>query len=157
MKKILLLTLATIVLNACKVNSEVAGQPPFKFNKKTYQEYTVPYEGKKGITLYFQGELIQPNVYFESVFFRDKEIKLAPLFSGNNFEFTADYSIGYQDKEDRQMINTARGEYGNKPPVKSDNPFDLQENEAVILYNVKGKQRYYKVSDLQMLDKKEIK
>ena len=96
-------------------------------------------------------------MYFESVFFRDKEIKLSPLFSGNNFEFTADYSIAYEEKDDRQMINTARGEYGNKPPVKSENPFDLKDDEAVILYNVKGKQSYYKISDMQMLEKKEIK
>jgi hypothetical protein len=157
MKKIILLALFVFAFKACKVNSEVSNQAPFTFNKKTYQEYTVPYEGKKGITLHFQGELIQPNVYFESVFFRDKEIKLSPLFSGNNFEFTADYFIGYEEKEDRQMINTPYGEYGNKPPVKSDNPFDLKDDEAVILYNVKGKQSYYKISDLQMLEKKEIK
>lgn len=157
MKKIIPFLMIAMLANACKVNSGGTEKAPFKFNKKTVQEYVIPYEGKKGITLHFQGELIHPNVYFESVFFKDKEIKLSPIFSGNNFEFTADYAIGYEDKDDRQMINTARGEYGNKPPVKSENPFDLKDNEAVILYNVKGKQSYYKVSDMQMLEKKEIK
>jgi len=146
-----------MLTSTCKVNSGGTEKAPFKFTKKTYQEYVVPFEGKKGITLHFQGEMTHPNVYFESVFFRDKEIKLSPLFSGNNFEFTADYSIAYEEKDDRQMINTARGEYGNKPPVKSENPFDLKDDEAVILYNVKGKQSYYKISDMQMLEKKEIK
>ncbi|MGB5262292.1 MAG: hypothetical protein WBN28_01750 [Lutimonas sp.] len=157
MKKIIPFLMIAMLANACKVNSGGTEKAPFKFNKKTVQEYVIPYEGKKGITLHFQGELIHPNVYFESVFFKDKEIKLSPIFSGNNFEFTADYAIGYEDKDDRQMINTARGEYGNKPPVKSENPFDLKDDEAVILYNVKGKQSYYKVSDMQMLEKKEIK
>ena len=157
MKKIIPFLIIAMLTSACKVNSGGTEKAPFKFTKKTYQEYVVPFEGKKGITLHFQGEMTHPNVYFESVFFRDKEIKLSPLFSGNNFEFTADYSIAYEEKDDRQMINTARGEYSNKPPVKSENPFDLKDDEAVILYNVKGKQSYYKISDMQMLEKKEIK
>ena len=61
-----------MLTSACKVNSGGTEKAPFKFTKKTYQEYVVPFEGKKGITLHFQGEMTHPNVYFESVFLKIK-------------------------------------------------------------------------------------
>lgn len=89
-----------------------------------------------------QTELVELN----SVYFRGKKAGLEqdPTTPG---VYIAKITTG---KEDMIMSSDPREEYGNKIPRTEEMPdFKLKDNEAILIFTHKDKEKYYKITDIQ--------
>jgi len=143
---ILLLSLSV----GCKTQS---GQEsaPFSVDEKTYFDWVGGKQGTKGVTIQITGSFQTTNLSFSKIFFQGHEYEVVPQFMGSTFILESTYTTF--SGGDRQMSNAPGGEYGNPVPrVKSGIPFELEDDEAVILYSVNGREAFYKVTDIKKLD-----
>lgn len=71
--------------------------------------------------------------------------------NGNDFVLSATKSEFTQP--DRIMSADPKAEYGNQsPPVSKNIPFELEDDEAVLLYSVNGLDSYHKITGLKELE-----
>jgi hypothetical protein len=77
---------------------------------------------------------------------------VVPEFRGTDFVLSATRSELYDP--DLVMRGDPADEYGNKPPSesKSNIPFDLQNDEAVVMYSVNGQESYHKISGIEKIE-----
>lgn len=156
--RLVLILLTMITLSGCKVQTEkVENKVPFEITKKTYRNYTQPSEGKKGGLLELSGTTNNSNVYFETVYFNETSYEAKAVFQSiNSFTIRVNMISPVMNK-DLKMTLDPKNEYGNTvAPKTSDTPFKLKKNEAVLLYNLNGKQFYYKISDIETLADTEL-
>jgi hypothetical protein len=74
-----------------------------------------------------------------------------PEFNGNDFVLAATMSEYYDP--DLIMSADPRDEYGNKPPgIQKKIPFDLNDDEAVLLYSINGQESYHKITGIKQAD-----
>lgn len=156
-KKIPFFILLIFVFTQCKTQTEkVNNKVPFQIETKTFQNYHIASQAKRGIKIHLRGTVEGASVYFETIFFRNREIKPNTSFTGKIFDIRADILDPSSYKDNLNMSKNPQGEYGNPIPDRSKSPFDLNDDELVLLYNVNGKQFYHKVSNLRALEDLEI-
>jgi len=158
MKKISLIIIFIISassLTQCKSqDSLIQKKTPFNVTEKTYQNWIGGKEGSSGTNLIIKGDYDLSPLHFETVFFQNKEEKIIAEFNSNQFEiFLRIATINDPEKKNLIMSKNPKDEYGNTIPFKNKNiPFDLKEDEAVLLYNVNGKEYYYKITGIKKLE-----
>ena len=74
------------------------------------------------------------------------------MFNGDKFEIEGNFSE-FKEKELVFSKDPAE-EFGNQPkkPIK-EIPFELQDDEAVLLYSVNGLEGFHKITGVKRLDK----
>jgi len=156
--QILFVLLTMISLSGCKVQTEkVENKVPFEITKKTYRHYSQASEGKKGALLEISGTTNNPGVHFETVFFNETSYDANAVFQNINLFNIRINMISPVMTKDLKMTLDPKNEYGNTAaPKTSDSPFKLKKNEAVLLYNVNGKQFYYKITGIETLGEIEL-
>jgi len=143
MKTLLSLTFS-IFLFSCS-STKFVKNPPFNIIDATYQNWYGGREGVRGISVKILVKDINTNVKFDSLYFKDKKLKLFVTDVENTKLITANINTGYKP-ENLQMHADPKKEYGNKlPRTNKKFPFDLKENEAVLSYKKSGKTLYYKL------------
>ncbi|MCK5638756.1 MAG: hypothetical protein KAH67_08595, partial [Flavobacteriaceae bacterium] len=56
-------------------------------------------------------------------------------------------------KRENDMYGNAIDEYGNEAPkIEKNIPFDLQKDEAIIVYAISGEEKYYKVKGIKQIE-----
>ena len=76
---------------------------------------------------------------------------MVPQFNGNDFVLEA--TLSEFIPADRVMSSDPLEEYGNAPPQTGSNiPFELEKDEAVIMYAVSGSESYVKVTGVKKLE-----
>ena len=146
--RILVIFFISVLFSNCacskKDNSiySLTQNPPFTILEIYSQEWVAGIQGGgTGINLYFEIDTVEPETMINTIYFRNKTVK-AENKSKNIF-------VGYiKNKENRDVImdSNSLNEAKNIPPQKF--PFKLKQSEAVISYIYKGKDYYYKVSNI---------
>ena len=116
--------------------------PPFTMVEAYSQKWMAGVQGGgSGTNIYFKMINIEPGTSINEIYFRNKTTKANPY---NESQY-----IGYYKNEvndDVIMDSDPNKEAKNTPPNPF--PFVLTENEAVIGYMFKGKNYYFKVSNI---------
>ncbi|MCA0933047.1 hypothetical protein LCM02_11335 [Lutimonas saemankumensis] len=146
--------LITIVISAgllgCKSQS-VETSAPFEINEKSYFQWISGKQGTKGTTIRVEGRVKSLNVSFSKLYFQNNEYDVVPQFRDNIFVVEGTSS----EFRNRELIlsKDPADEYGNQPSIpKKKIPFDLKDDEAILLYTVNGLEGFYKISDIVKLD-----
>lgn len=143
MKNIYLLFSGILVLSlfaSCGSNKDLQERIPVQFQ----DVYTTT--GSSGVELHIPVTVIQDNrVSLDSVYFRGMK---SPLVQSEEFpkEYVANFNI-----KDLEMVMSGdpREEYGNKAPQKpEESPFDIERDEAILVFSQNNKTKYYKLSGI---------
>ncbi|WKK65946.1 hypothetical protein [Lutimonas zeaxanthinifaciens] len=146
--------LMTVVISACLLSCKsqnVATSAPFEISEKSYFQWISGKQGTKGTTIRVEGRVKSLNVSFSKLYFQNHEYDVVPQFSDNVFVVEGTSS----EFRNRELILSSdpADEYGNQPSLpKKKIPFDLKDDEAVLLYTVNGLEGFYKISDIVKLD-----
>ena len=134
-----------LVISACKTQDRSASVP-FDIEEKTYFHWVVEQEGKSGTRIRITGTAKTMNLSFSKIFFQNHAYEVVPEFRGNGFVLEGEFS---EVRPERKLHADPRVEYGNPAPLIGEKiPFDLEEDEAVILYTVSGQESFFKVSGM---------
>ncbi|MEN8188057.1 MAG: hypothetical protein ABFR05_13100, partial [Bacteroidota bacterium] len=141
--KLLLIIILVFSFNQCKTKDMVQKNLPFTINEKTIQKWVGGKEGSNGLIISIKGSTISDNIYFKIMYYKSFEENIVADFQGGNFTLNSNFAFV---KKDMKMTNEPLGEYGNEAPqLGNSNPFNLKENEVVILYTIAGKEYYHKI------------
>lgn len=139
------------IMIGCKSQS-LETSAPFEIKEKTYFYWVGGKQGTQGTTIKVLGSTKSLNVSFSKLYFQNHEYSIVPLFNGDGFEIEGNFSE-FKDKE-LILSKDPSEEFGNQPKkVTKKIPFDLEDDEAVLLYSVNGLEGFYKITGVKQLDK----
>lgn len=148
--KFLLILILLVGFSQCKTQNGTT-KVPFEISEKTYFNFAGGKKGISGTTIKLVGKATTLNLTFSTIFFQNHEYKIVPDFRGDQFNL-----IGTNTKlikGDMNMHQDAVGEYGNKAPDLTNKiPFELLNNEAILVYRINAKDFYYKIKNIKQLD-----
>lgn len=128
----------------CKT-TKTNGNPPFAISGATYNYWAGGQAGVSGIKVIINYTSDQ-EVTFDKIYFQKKEGTVE-----NHKREGKTFLIGRIStsklRGDRILDIDPKKEMNNKLPEKI--PFDLKEDEAVIIYTYKGESHHYKVTNIK--------
>ena len=132
---------AAVLFSGCGSNKELQQRSPAEFDQSYFSSTT------NSLQLFIPVKAIQLNrISLDSVYFRGMKSPLE-LDSDNTGVYTAYFNTG---NKDLIMSSDPAEEYANKMPqmpVKA--PFELKEDEAVVLFKDNNKMKYYKITGIK--------
>jgi hypothetical protein len=147
----LAIIILSVIIVGCKSQS-LATSVPFDLDEKTYFYWVGGKQGTEGTTIRLVGRTQSLNVSFSKLYFQNHEYDIVPEFSSQGFSIEGTFSK-FREK-DVIMHKDPVAEYGNQPPkVDKKIPFDLKDDEAVLLYSINGMEGYHKISGIKQLEK----
>lgn len=123
---------------------QLQSKAPFKIEKATYQKWIAGVAGGgAGITIILEiKELNTEKITLDSIHFRNYK---APLLKSKG-DYIAHIKTEINKRDDIILHQNPQREYRNQAPVpKSNPPFDLSENEAILFFKEKNKLKYTKI------------
>ncbi len=145
------IVLAILIFNFTNCKTQNVDQKvPFKISEKTYFYWVGGKKGSSGTTIIIKGVQQTTNLYFPNIYFQNYKFDLSNELTDGGFILTA--NVSELVKEGLKMDADAAGEYGNKPPVTKKIPFDLEKNEAILVYTINGKNYYHKITGIKQLE-----
>lgn len=137
-------------LASCK-SAKIDTNPPFNISGASYNYWSGGQQGVSGIRVIIN-YTTEEEVSFEKIYFQKKE--------GQIDEYTREgktFIIGRIDTSkprgsDLIMDADPKKELNNKPPQGATFPFELKDNEAVIVYTYKGKSHNFKVTNIKQTE-----
>jgi hypothetical protein len=130
----------------------VENSAPFEIKEKSYFHWVGGKKGTQGTSIRIVGTTKSLNVSFSKVYFQNNEYGIVPLFSSDGFVIEGDFSE-FKEK-DLILSKDPAEEYGNQPSKpKKKIPFDLEEDEAILVYSVNGLDGFYKITGVKKLEK----
>ena len=91
------------------------------------------------------GDLGQKEVQLDSVYFRGRSAEL--VSNDGPVGYVAYFEISGKDR-DLVMHVDPKEEFGNKVPILEKIPFELKNDEAVVVYTHNGKKAYFKIDSI---------
>jgi hypothetical protein len=147
----LAIIILSVIMVGCKSQS-LATSVPFDIDEKTYFYWIGGKQGTEGTTIRLVGRTQSLNVSFSKLYFQNHEYDIVPEFSSQGFSIEGTFSK-FREK-DVIMHKDPAAEYGNQPSKGEKKiPFDLKDDEAVLLYSINGMEGYHKISGIKQLDK----
>lgn len=144
-----LIFITLFAFTGCKTQNRTI-KAPFTITEKTYFYWVGGKEGTSGTTIKIVGTFKTTNLEFSRIYFQNHEYKIVPEFKQSEFIVIGNRSD--QLKENIIMHRDPSQEFGNKPPNSDKKiPFELEQNEAILVYAINGKDYYYKVESLKEL------
>lgn len=135
----------------CKSQS-LDSSVPFEIVEKSYFYWVGGKQGTEGTTIVLKGETSSMNISFSKLFFQNHEYDIVPEFNSYGFEIKGNFAR-FRTK-DLVLDKDPAAEYGNTPAGQEKKiPFDLTDDEAILLYSVNGLEGYHKVSGIKQMDK----
>ena len=143
--------LVLLLSMSCKTQY-VETSAPFTIEEKVYFHWAGGQQGAHGTTIRIRGEQTSMNVSFSKIYFQNHEYEIAPVFTSNGFLLEGNFS---EYKPDDMILHADPvQEYGNTPPdVEKKIPFELEADEAIIVYSVNGREGFHKVTGMKELDR----
>ncbi len=122
---------------------------PFTIVEKSYFYYVSGKKATNGFKIQIVGTFETTNLEFTTIYFQNRELKVVPNFHLNKFTLVGGYTT-LSSKDilvDEITLN-------NKVAKKSsdDIPFELEDDQAVLVYQINGKDFYYKLSGIERLE-----
>ncbi|VAW11627.1 hypothetical protein MNBD_BACTEROID05-1234 [hydrothermal vent metagenome] len=133
----------------CKTQN-VDQKIPFRISEKVYFYWVGGRKGSSGTTIIIKGVQETTNLYFPNIYFQNHKYDLKNELNDDGFTLTA--NVSELVKAGLKMDADPAGEYGNTPPVTKKIPFDLAQNEAVLVYAISGKNYYHKITGIKQLE-----
>jgi len=147
----LFLIVLFVILIGCKSQS-LETSAPFEIVEKNYFYWVGGQKGTQGTTITFKGKTSSSNISFSKVYFQNHEYDVSPEF--NSYGFTIQGNFAKFRERENVMHKDPAEEYGNKPPAQEKKiPFDIEDDEAILLYSVNGLEGYHKITGIKQLDK----
>ncbi len=144
------LLIISIGLTNCK-SQQTNQKAPFTITEKTYFYWVGGKKGTTGTSIKLAGTFDSRNLSFSIVYFQNHAYEVATILNNNGFILNGNFSEFR--KKDINMHQDATGEYGNQAPeIEKKIPFDLLEDEALIVYSISGMEFYHKVKGLKQLE-----
>ncbi|MCK0108323.1 hypothetical protein MWU58_03390 [Flavobacteriaceae bacterium S0825] len=152
--KLLILTVIMSSFSQCSSAQKLQKESPTTFgNIYCKQWVSGMVDGPSGMDIFI--EIKDLEFQPDSVYFREKVTKLNK-HSQEEGVYVGRFTSLSTQKQDIVISSDSKAEYGNKMPEKPiKTPFELAHNECVISYNVNGKTKYYKltnVAEIQMVE-----
>tara|TARA_R110002012_G_scaffold293546_1_gene489298 strand:- start:670 stop:1152 length:483 start_codon:yes stop_codon:yes gene_type:complete len=143
MKKLLFLFSSIFVLTlitGCGSNKELQERAPAQFQDIYYTQ------GENGLDLHIPVAVIQDNrVNLKSVYFRGMKSPLVQDSEQTNL-FIANFGTNGMDI----MSSDPAEENKNRVPQKTEEmPFELEDDEAILVFSQNDKTKYYKLTGIQ--------
>jgi hypothetical protein len=150
-RKFVLLMIVVFLAIGCKTQS-LETSAPFSIVEKVYFNWVGGKQGTQGTTVRFRGRTSSLNLSFSKIYFQNREYGVVPQFNSEGFLLEASFT---EMREPVNIMGTSPVvEDANKPPnEKKKIPFDLEDDEAIIVYSVNGRDGYHKVTAIKELDK----
>ncbi len=147
----LTIVILSIIMVGCK-SQNLATPAPFDIDEKTYFNWVGGRQGTEGTTIRLVGRTQSLNISFSKLYFQNHEYDIVPEF--NNQGFLIEGTFSKFEEKDLIMHKDPKAEYTNQPPkFEKKIPFDLKDDEAVLLYSVNGMEGYRKISGIKQIDK----
>jgi len=145
--KLLTLTVVMSSFSQCSSAQKLQKEAPTTFGDIYFEKRVSGIEeGPHGIAIYI--EVKDSKFQLDSVYFRGKAAKLKKN-PQNNMQYIGSFITTPKHKKDLIISSDPKQEYGNKIPEKPIKiPFELAYNECVVSYKVKGKTKYYKLTNV---------
>ncbi len=147
--KIGIYLLMTIGLMSCKT-LKFEKNPPFQITGATYNNWVGGQPGVSGMKVII-GYTSNQNVVFKSIFFYNKEMKVEYYENKGNKYIIGRLDTSTRGDKDRILDKDPKKEMQNKLPEKK-LPFELKENEAVIVYVDGDNRKFVKVTNVKQTD-----
>jgi hypothetical protein len=130
----------TAIFSSCAGNKELEERPPAQFQQAYFTST------QDLIELYIPLVTIQSNqVALDSVYFRG----LKSILQEDAQDPGVYFAQFYKGKQDLIMSSDPKEEYANKMPQKAGKlPFELQDDEAVIVFTQNNKTKYFKITGI---------
>lgn len=130
----------------CK-SQDVKEKVPFTIIEKTYFYWVGGKKGTNGLNIKIVGNFNTTNLDFTTIYFQNREYKVVPQFSADKFTLIGSYSV-LNTKEilAEQDIENKTSE-GNEKILS-----ELENDEAIIVYAINGKNYYYKINGVKKLE-----
>lgn len=122
---------------------------PFTIVEKTYFYYVSGKKATNGFKIKIVGTFETTNLEFTTIYFQNRELKVVPNFHLNKFTLIGGYTT-LTNKDilvDEIALNNQ-----TKQKNSDDIPFELEDDQAVLVYQINGKDFYYKISEIEKLD-----
>lgn len=145
MKPVLYLFIVLGFMNCKSVKSNE--NPPFTISGATYNYWVGGQPGVSGIKVIVNYTSDQ-EVTFDKIYFQKKEGTIENHLRDGKTFLIGRINTSKPRGEDLVLDIDPKKEMNNKIPEKKI-PFDLKENEAVIVYTYKGESHHYKVTNMK--------
>ena len=150
-RKFIFLMSVLFLAIGCKTQS-LETSAPFSIDEKVYFDWVGGKKGTQGTTVRFRGKTSSLNISFSKIFFQNREYGVVPQFNSEGFLLEASFSE-MTEPVDIMGTNPAIEKALNPPKEEKKIPFDLKDDEAIILYSINGREGYHKVTAIKELDK----
>jgi len=138
------------IISQCKTQERVV-KDPFSITENTYFYWVGGKKGTSGTTIKIVGTTESTNLQFTKIYFQNYEYNVIPQIGNMGFILIGNRSSLI--KENITVHSDPKQEYGNQPINANKNiPFDLEQNEALLVYTINGKDFYHKVKDVKQLE-----
>jgi hypothetical protein len=143
-------TIFTLFLTFTQCKTQNGMKAPFTITEKTYFYWVGGKKGSNGTSIKIVGNFETTNLDFPKIYFQNNEYEIVPEITGTKFTLIGNHSAAAS--QNITMHSDPKQEFGNQPEnsVKKI-PFDLEQNEAILVYTINGEDYYYKVSDIKEL------
>jgi hypothetical protein len=124
--------------------------PPFSLGEVVYEAWASKgQKAESGITLFIPLKE-EKTILLDSVYFRGRRLKLEKIQRDSYLVYRAGFKNPSSREKDLVMHANPKKEAGNTPPqLTKNNPFHLNDHEAVISFRKKGKIHYYKIKNIK--------
>jgi hypothetical protein len=138
--------LITILLLSRCASAKFEENPPFTITSAIYNNWSRGQPGNSGINVTITYTSIYP-VKFDSIYFSKKIVKLESTKTKETKMIIANFVSAV--KPDIILDENSSKEINNTVPEIKKFPFELNQNEAIISYILKGKTNYFKIKTIK--------
>lgn len=132
--------MVTVLFSNCAGSKKLQETPPAQFEQAYINSSVGYYELFIPVTAIQETQVTLDSVYFRG----SKEVLVKDEAKG---AYKATFKTG---KRDMIMSSDPKEEYANKvPQMPVEAPFEINNDEAVIVFNQNDKTRYYKIRGIQ--------
>jgi hypothetical protein len=138
--------LITILLHSECASAKIEKNPPFTITSAIYNNWFGSQPGNRGINVTITHTYLYP-VKFDSIYFSKKITNLESTKTKEKKMIIANFVSSV--RPDIILDVNSSKEINNPAPRIKKFPFELNQNEAIISYILKGKTKYFKVKSIK--------
>jgi hypothetical protein len=132
------------------IETNLQKKVPFTIVKKSYFYWVGGKKGTNGFKIQIVGTFNTTNLDFHTIYFQNKELKVVPIYQ--NEKFTIEGGFTTLNTEDILAEELSQNNNDTPKDDSIDIPFELENDQAVLVYSINGKTFYYKISDIPKLE-----
>ncbi|MEM6514887.1 MAG: hypothetical protein AAF688_01800 [Bacteroidota bacterium] len=143
----ILFSIIMIGMTSCSSAQKLQKKASADFGEVYFQKWSAGVQdGGSGINLFIP--IKDKSIELDSVFFRGKMAKLE-IKPTSPMLYIGRFNTAFNQPKDIIVSSDMNAEAKNKLPNRSEKiPFELELNECVVTFKIKGKTQYYKITEI---------